>query len=224
MKKALFGIMACLTLSGFVLTGCGDLLDDALKTKVTGINISPSTLTLAVNATTVLVPTILPNDASDRTVTWQSVDPTIATVSDGVVTGLKAGSTTIYATTNDGGHRATCTVTVTANGGGISQSQVTITGIPAQYWGESAWIGIYPDGTTEENYLSAELLAQAEIQAIPSNGTALGNCVSLSGSAWSSTATTYVVLFSAGDDYGGYATAYFSGKKAEIAFSWLTKI
>jgi uncharacterized protein YjdB len=45
-------------------------------------------------------------------VTWSSSDKTVATVSDGKVTTLKAGKATITVTTEDGGKTASCEVIV----------------------------------------------------------------------------------------------------------------
>ena len=50
-------------------------------------------------------------------IVWTSSDPSVASVdSNGVVTGIKAGTAVITATL-DNGQSATCTVTVTADGG-----------------------------------------------------------------------------------------------------------
>lgn len=56
---------------------------------------------------------------SDATVTWQSLDTSVATVADGVVTGVTAGTTQILAKfiEDDVTYSALCTVTVTASGG-----------------------------------------------------------------------------------------------------------
>ena len=56
---------------------------------------------------------------SDATVTWQSLDTSVATVVDGVVTGVAAGTTQILAKfiEDDVTYSALCTVTVTASGG-----------------------------------------------------------------------------------------------------------
>ena len=57
---------------------------------------------------------VTPDNASNKTITWTSSDPTVATVVNGVVTGVAANATpvTITASTVDG-INATCVVTVT---------------------------------------------------------------------------------------------------------------
>ena len=63
--------------------------------------------------------TVLPADASDKTVTWTSSDAAVTTVNaSGVVAALKVGTATITASTANG-LTATCTVTVTAKPSGI---------------------------------------------------------------------------------------------------------
>lgn len=63
-------------------------------------------------STGTITATVYPTDATDQTLTWSSSAPAVATVADGVVTPLTAGSTIITATTNVGGLTATCVVTV----------------------------------------------------------------------------------------------------------------
>ena len=83
---------------------------------VTGVSLNKTSTTLAVGATETLTPTVAPANATDKTVTWSSSSASIATVSpNGAVTGVKAGSATITATTKDGGKTASCAVTVTAS-------------------------------------------------------------------------------------------------------------
>lgn len=81
--------------------------------RVTGITVTPISKTANVGEIFFVTPYITPVDAEDKSVTWSSSNPSIATVdSNGKVTAIKEGVATITATTNDGGLKATCTVTV----------------------------------------------------------------------------------------------------------------
>ena len=84
---------------------------------VTGVTLAPTsaTLTLGETETVTLIPTVLPDDATDKSVAWSSSNEAVATVSnDGVVTAVAAGTATITVTTTDGAKTATCAVTVAA--------------------------------------------------------------------------------------------------------------
>ena len=56
---------------------------------------------------------VFPSNAENTNVYWSTGDSKVATVTDGVVTGLSAGTTTITVISEDGGIKATCQVTVT---------------------------------------------------------------------------------------------------------------
>ena len=73
-----------------------------------------ATLTLGETETVTLTATVLPGDATDKSVTWSSSNEAVATVADGVVTAVAAGEATITVTTTDGAKTATCAVTVAA--------------------------------------------------------------------------------------------------------------
>lgn len=76
----------------------------------TGVTLSAAALKLQFNTPVTLTATVTPVNASDRTITWQSSDPTVVMVQNGVVTLVAAGSATITATTADGQHSASCAV------------------------------------------------------------------------------------------------------------------
>jgi uncharacterized protein YjdB len=81
---------------------------------VTGVTVSPKTASVSTGGTTKLTATVAPSNAKNKNVTWTSSNNSVATVSNGTVTGVTAGTATITATTVDGGFTDTCTVTVTA--------------------------------------------------------------------------------------------------------------
>lgn len=97
------------------------------NTSVSSVSLNHSTLSLEVGETSTLIATVLPNNATNKTVTWSSSNAAVATVSDGVVAAVSAGSTTITVKTEDGDKTATCNVTVTApaGGGGSSDGECT---------------------------------------------------------------------------------------------------
>ncbi|MGX7150882.1 BspA family leucine-rich repeat surface protein [Enterococcus ureasiticus] len=83
------------------------------NTKVTGIELTPPTIELAVSEKTTVQSKIIPDTASNKKVSYTSSDNAIATVSeDGVITALKKGTAFITATTSDGGLKATSTVAI----------------------------------------------------------------------------------------------------------------
>ena len=79
---------------------------------VSGISLNKSEISLHVEETEILTATITPTNATDTSVSWESSNATIATVTGGKITALRVGSATITATANDGGQIATCQVTV----------------------------------------------------------------------------------------------------------------
>ena len=85
------------------------------KVDVTSITL-PATASMTVGGETLtLTPTVLPDNATDKGVTWTTSDASVATVdADGVVTAVAVGTATITATAKDGsGVTGTCTVNVT---------------------------------------------------------------------------------------------------------------
>jgi uncharacterized protein YjdB len=60
----------------------------------------------------ILKATVTPENAGNKNVTWISSDQSVASVTDGIVTALKAGSVTITVKTEDGCKTASCDVTV----------------------------------------------------------------------------------------------------------------
>lgn len=81
---------------------------------VTGITLTQTEVTLEVGENTTLEERILPENATEKGVTWASADSKIASVENGKVTALSEGETIITIKSVDGEHTAQCKVTVTA--------------------------------------------------------------------------------------------------------------
>ena len=87
--------------------------DDKLK----GIAFDASEIQLETGQSRTLKVVFTPDYAANKNVSWSSSDPSVASVKDGNVTGVKEGKATITATSEDGGHKAECVVTVSKASG-----------------------------------------------------------------------------------------------------------
>ena len=83
---------------------------------VSNISLNKASLLLQIGQEETLSPTIVPDNATDKSVTWTSSNSNVATVNnDGKVIAKAAGKATITCTANDGSDvSATCEVTVTS--------------------------------------------------------------------------------------------------------------
>lgn len=84
---------------------------------VTGVSLDQSSATIyvgfAVGNTVQLTATVAPSNATDKSVSWESSNTSVATVSSaGLVTAVAVGTATITVTTTDGSKTATCAITV----------------------------------------------------------------------------------------------------------------
>ena len=80
---------------------------------VSGVALNKKVATINVGKTVTVKATVTPANAANKTLAWTSSNRTVATVSNGVVKGVKAGRVVITAKTTDGSNiSATCTVTV----------------------------------------------------------------------------------------------------------------
>ena len=88
-------------------------IDEQGTIPVTGVSLNKSETTLTVGGTETLTATVLPEGATNKSVTWSSNAPSVATVDEnGVVTAVGSGTATITVTTEDGNYTAVCTVYV----------------------------------------------------------------------------------------------------------------
>lgn len=65
---------------------------------VTSVTLDKTSLTLLVGETSTLTATVLPDDATDKTIKWDSSNPGIATVENGAIKGVGIGETVVTAT------------------------------------------------------------------------------------------------------------------------------
>lgn len=82
----------------------------AQEVPVQSVSLSAVTMTLNESESKTLTATVLPANATNKTVVWSVLPTGFATVTNGVVTGIKAGNCTVTATA--GGKSASCAVTV----------------------------------------------------------------------------------------------------------------
>ena len=78
----------------------------------TGVTLDKTELSLTEGESATLTATVEPENATDKAIVWTSSDNAVATVENGVVTAVKAGTATITAAC--GSAKAECTVTVSA--------------------------------------------------------------------------------------------------------------
>ena len=117
--------------------------------EVTSVSLNRTSLTLEIGESETLTVTVLPSNATDKTISWTSSAQSVATVADGNITAIGSGTATITATTSNG-KTATCTVTVndpyadfsfnlSGNGyilAGYSGTDTEVT-VPAEYKGKA---------------------------------------------------------------------------------------
>src|SRR5665648_454975 len=127
-SKKGFVIICLVILTALLITSC-----TSKPVAVTGVTLDQASMTLTVGeATGTLVATVAPATATNKSVTWSSSAPEVATVVDGVVTPIIEGTTTITVTTVDGGFTTTCELTVVpvvvaATGVTLDQASMTLT-------------------------------------------------------------------------------------------------
>ena len=80
------------------------------------VTLDKSELSLFVGASDILTATVLPNDATNKSISWSSSDESVAAVDqNGKVTAVSIGKASITVTTIDGAKTGSCEVTVKTN-------------------------------------------------------------------------------------------------------------
>lgn len=102
---------------------------------VTGVTLSQTTASIYATKTLKLTATVTPANATDKSLTWTSDKPSVATVDarTGLITGVGSGSAVITVKTNDGDYHAACIVSVF--------KKVEVTGISLNITSRALYIG-----------------------------------------------------------------------------------
>lgn len=133
------------------------------------ISLNQTSITIAKTETQTLNVVYAPVDTTDdKTVTWTSDDETVATVKDGVVTGIKAGTAKIIAKVGD--KTAVCEVTVNAPLKGITIDPAELSVNKNQ--SKTITAGFVPADTTDEKTVTWSI-DNPEIADIAADGVQL---------------------------------------------------
>ena len=114
---------------------------------VTSITLDKTSLSLKVGETETITATVSPYNATDKTITWNSSDVSVATVSDGKVTAKKSGTATI--TAKSGIYTADCTVDISVDTESVTLDKTSL----ELAVGETAQLTatVKPDDATDKN-------------------------------------------------------------------------
>ena len=149
-----------------------------LPIQPTSVSLSSTTLSMLVYDIQTITATVLPANATDKSVVWTTSNNQVATVTNGEITASKAGTATIRATTSNGFY-AECIVTVND----IMPSSLTssIMGTHNMFIGatETATVSILPANVTNSTltWSSSNTSAVTVTQAGVINAVALGTSI-----------------------------------------------
>ncbi|MBP3270061.1 MAG: Ig-like domain-containing protein [Bacteroidales bacterium] len=189
MKKHISKILMAslvMAMTSFCLMSCGggaeidspsggpDTPSGPATVAVTGVSLNKTTLTLTEGDSETLTAAVTPSNATNANVTWSTSASGVATVSNGKVTAVKAGTATITATSADGSNKsASCTVTVTAKNvavTGVAFTEKTASVVEGEK--VTLKITITPDNATNKGikYTSSD----TKVATVDANGTVTG--------------------------------------------------
>lgn len=100
-------------------------------TKVTSVTLSPTMVDIKTGESQTITATVLPTNATDKSLTWTTNDSSIATVNEGVISGVGVGSCTVTATTNDGSMISSSVSVTVAKGEDIKVTGISLNPVSA---------------------------------------------------------------------------------------------
>jgi hypothetical protein len=112
LSKIFMPVVILVVLLAGILSGCVPPVPEVIE--VSGVEITEEDQTMKVDETLPLNAVISPEDADNKSITWESDNPDVAAVDEnGLVTALKKGVANITVTTEDGSFTDTIKITVT---------------------------------------------------------------------------------------------------------------
>ena len=121
-------------IAGLTLSGCTKDAPADKSVSVSGVSLNETSKTLEPGETFVLTATVVPENATDKTIEWTSSNAGVAAVSDGTVTAVAVGTAVITVKAVESSKTASCTVTV------VELPKITMTTTADEVW-------IYLDGS-----------------------------------------------------------------------------
>lgn len=176
-----------------IVSSCSE--KEPLHIPVTGITLNPTSVSLVEGETTTVSATISPSNADNQKVIWSSDNSSVATVNNGTITAVSAGTATITAKADDGGKTATCSVSVKSKSVPVESVSLEKTAITLRVGGTAeVKATISPDNATNKtiNWKSSdESIASVKDGVI--TGVGLGTC-SITATVEGKTATCTITV------------------------------
>lgn len=132
-------------------------VDDDVPIPVGSVTFDRDSLILAAGAADTISVRVLPENATDRIITWYSSDSDVAAVNGGIITAVAAGSAVI--TASAGSETARCTVTVERN------AQTLSFDVPSIEWA----VGMFEEYEVGGTYSLPQIAAGAETEVVYSS-------------------------------------------------------
>jgi len=180
-----------LTADGGVVDSNNAYITNGVIIPATGVTLNKNDLSLTVGNAETLTATVSPANATVKSVEWYTYNPSVASVTDGDVTAISAGTTRIEVTIEDGAnerHMATCTVEVIA---AVEADPPTVTAVLPR----GAIVAVNGD----------VVITFSEKMDSGADGTVqLNGLAALTGGSWSDNDTVFIIPYSGlvnGTDY-----------------------
>ena len=156
-------------------TSLSDVTCKTPDVAVSSVSVSPSSLSLTVGNSKQLSATVSPSNATDKTVSWKSSDPSVATVSStGLVKAVKAGSATITVSSANG-KSATASVVVKAAGTvTVPVSMVSVSGSKTVSVGSTTKLSATVSPSNATNKTVTWGSTDPKVATVSSDGTVTG--------------------------------------------------